>query len=263
MEWIRERYGTLGDAAGPRKYVIGLIFTAAVAGIDRIEEFARWAVSEWLEFPLQATEPTVIFGFPSWIVGLTVAFALLWWWTLEYAVRLRRRLRPGISITFEGKEPWVHPVPANTPSRDDPERIVRTQSIFVRYKVENTTPGTVVRGCEAFLSKVSKRNDSGEFIQVSSGDSLRLRWSAKPENISFGKISIPYGINVFCDLLSVDEEHNSVLVKWEVPLNINQGIFSEPAVYRFDVLAISENGGPVTSSIYLDWGGEWASIRTW
>ena len=29
----------------------------------------------------------------GWVIGLTVAFALLWWWMLEYAVRLRRRLR--------------------------------------------------------------------------------------------------------------------------------------------------------------------------
>ena len=117
MGWFKERLAAIGEAAGVRKYVIGVIIAAILGAIDWIEAWARELFANWLALKTQAGDLEMVFGFPSWIVGLTVLFALLWWWMLEYTVRLRRRLNPGISITFEGTAPWAHPVRARTPSR--------------------------------------------------------------------------------------------------------------------------------------------------
>jgi hypothetical protein len=76
-------------------------------------------------------------------------------------------------------------------------------------------------------------------------------------------MSIPYGVNLFCDLLSVDERNHGLEVKWDMHLNINKGITSGIGDYCFDVLAISSNGGPVSSQIYVEWPGDWNKIKAW
>lgn len=263
LDKAKDRWAAIGEAAGVRKYVIGVIIAAILGAMDWIEKWAQGLFADWLALKTQVKDLEMVFGFPSWVVGLTVLFALLWWWMLEYAVRLRRQLNPEIAITFEGTDPWVHPVLARTPSRDDPNTAVETTAIFVRFQVKNTTLGTVVRSCEAYLSSVWWKSGSGDFVKVSSGDSMRLRWAAQPPQLSFGAISIPYGVDVFCDLLSVDEEHGQILIKWIVELNANAGIFGRIGTYRFDVVAISRDGGPVNQSIYVDWQGQWDQIRTW
>lgn len=249
--------------AGGRKPVIGFIVAAVLGALDWIEEWSRQLLSRWLDLKDQVGDLEMVFGFPSWIVGFTVLFALFWIWTLEYVVRLKRQLNPNIAISFEGKSPWVHQLRATTHAKNDSTRSVETQSIFVRFKVENTTVGTVVRGCEAFLAAVFEKNEDGEFSQISSGDSLRLPWSAKPQDKIHSEIAIPYGVDQFCDLLSTDAEHNTLFIKWDVHLNINKDIVSAPGVYRFDVIAISASGGPVNKSIYLDWPGQWNQIKIW
>lgn len=260
---IRERWSAFSEAAGVRKYIIAAFLATVIGALDRVEEWARQLLSRWMDVSVQVGDLEMVFGFPSWIVGLTVLFAMFWIWTLEYVVRLKRQLDPSIKITFEGKPPWVHPLKATTQSKHDSSKLVEAQSTFVRFKVENTTPDSVARGCEAFLAAVFRKNESGEFSQISSGDSLRLRWSAKPQDKIYGEIAIPHGVNQFCDLLSTDAEHNTILIKWDVSLSINRDIVSAPGIYRFDVIAVSANGGPVDKSIYSDWPGQWDQIKTW
>ena len=196
------------------------------------------------------------------VLGILAALGLAFIWLLQHTVRIQKQIDPEIRITFGGEPPWVHRVPASI-DLGEPKGIVRTEAIYVRFKVENVTPKSVVRGCEAFLVKVCQRNQSGEFIEVSSGDSFKLPWAAKPRDKLHAAIPIPYSVNTFCDLLFVDKIKNRISVQWDVHLNLNLEIFSAIGVYRFDVLVISERGGPVTKSIYLDWPGQWDQIRTW
>lgn len=134
---------------------------------------------------------------------------------------------------------------------------------FVRFKVENTTPDTVVRGCECYLASIWRRVGEADFQQVSSGDSLRLPWAARPRDRLHSPLSIPYSLDVFCDLLFVDEINRAIAPQWDVHLNANFGILEQHGTYRFDVIVISEKGGPVSKSIYLEWTGEWDNLRTW
>lgn len=261
--WLREYLSTIKRAAGIRWYVLAIIVSGIVGRLDWLEEEGRQLFSLWLGVHVSEGDPTMIFGFPSWIVGLTVLFALLFLIVLQYAVRLDRKQNPGIKITFEDRRPWVRDVQTIMPSKADPNVGIKKPARWVRVKVENATPDTVVRGCEAYLERIMKEAGSGEFIEVTSGDSFRLPWSARPQDKIHAAISIPHGVHTFCDLLSVDGEWNELFVKWDVSLHANEGVVSDHGVYRFDVTVISERGGPVKESIFVEWKGVWDQIRCW
>jgi hypothetical protein len=87
MKWIRERYEVIKEAAGIRWYVFGLLVTIAVVRIDNIY---KWFIKS---FNIQLEGDPMMFGFPSWILGFSVALLFLFWWVLEYAVELRRQIK--------------------------------------------------------------------------------------------------------------------------------------------------------------------------
>jgi len=93
LGWFKDRYAVYHEAAGVRRYLLGGIVAAAVGLIDSFEAGLQWAWPYFSDAPAPEWEPDMILGFPSWIVGITVLFALLWWFALSYAVRLRRQIR--------------------------------------------------------------------------------------------------------------------------------------------------------------------------
>src|SRR5262249_44826105 len=77
---IKDRWNAVREAAGVRWQVFALLVAVAIARLD------------WIYRQLGGAE-TMIFGFPSWILGITVALAFLFVWMLESTVNLRRQIR--------------------------------------------------------------------------------------------------------------------------------------------------------------------------
>jgi hypothetical protein len=79
-DFLKERWTAVREAAGIRWQVFALLVSIAVARLD------------WI-YRLSGGAEAMIFGFPSWILGLTVALAFLFVWMLESTVRLRRQIK--------------------------------------------------------------------------------------------------------------------------------------------------------------------------
>lgn len=105
MGWLRDCWRVVSAALGPRLTVFGVLLASAVGAIDHLEDAYRWAVARLTGVPQPADDLGMIFGFPSWIVGALVAVVLLFGTTLQYAVKLRRRLDPKIAIEFVPGDP--------------------------------------------------------------------------------------------------------------------------------------------------------------
>jgi hypothetical protein len=78
--FVKERWNAIKDAAGIRWQVFGLLIAIAIARLD------------WFYRRSGGVED-MIFGFPSWILGITVALALLFVWMLESNVQLRCQIK--------------------------------------------------------------------------------------------------------------------------------------------------------------------------
>ncbi len=204
-------------------------------------------------------------GISYWALALFVILPISIW-SIPALVRkvskLQEQIEPQVSIRFEPRDPWVRPSPANTPSQDDPNFIVRTDSIFVRVQVETIKSDTIARGCQAYLTDVLFKNDQGEFEETNYVDTLRLAWSARPHADWFQKKDIASNTRTFVDLFSVDAVHNKILVKWDQDLLAHQNLFVRPGDYRFDVLVTADLGSPVFAKIGVTWTGKWDELRT-
>jgi hypothetical protein len=84
MGWAKERFSAFSEGVGARRFTLGAIFSAVVGAADHIRA------------ALQGQG--MIFGFPSWIIGLLVLSIFIAWWLLEYTVKLRRQLRGAIDL---------------------------------------------------------------------------------------------------------------------------------------------------------------------
>ena len=85
--WFQQRYSAIKEAAGIRWQIFGFLVALAIGRLD-------WLYQKIINQP-QTPETAIhtIFGFPSWILGVTVALFLLFYWLLEYAVKLRRQIK--------------------------------------------------------------------------------------------------------------------------------------------------------------------------
>jgi len=97
MAWISDRWLTLKEAAGHRRYLLGAIAVTALTFID-------WITGFRLMSGLTGTPPLAIF--------LIVAFGAFGLWLLNYATELRRAREPkiellGLGIHDDGGEQYV------------------------------------------------------------------------------------------------------------------------------------------------------------
>lgn len=220
----------------------GVIAILRGLGLTWVPEVSYWALAVFVVLPMS------IWSIPALI---------------RTVVKLQDRLEPKVEIRFEPKNPWVVRVRATTPSKTNLTNSVETDAIFFRIQVLNPQPNTTVTRCVAYLANVLMLDEQGNSIPTNYGDSLRLRWAARQPYLDFAPVNIPHGTNIYLDLFSVDAEHNTILVKWDVPLNANAQLFDRPGEYRLDVLVETENGGAVKTSIGVRWTGQWENTEAW
>jgi hypothetical protein len=82
ITFLKERWSSIREAAGIRWQVFGLLISIAISRLDWIYRHLGGDGSK-----------AMIFGFPSWILGITVALVFLFAWTLELNVKLLRQIK--------------------------------------------------------------------------------------------------------------------------------------------------------------------------
>jgi len=76
-------FKTIKNAAGPRKYTIGALFSAVVASFD------------WVRAYLEGHGMEEFIGIPSWAAGIIVLLVFISYWFFSYAHRLRGQIEEG------------------------------------------------------------------------------------------------------------------------------------------------------------------------
>ncbi len=172
MGLLKEIYETAKEAAGPRWFVLTVIVATIVGRIDWLEENFRELFSGWLGLRLPDGDQTMIFGFPSWIVGLTVLFAFLAVIFLNHARRLKRQLTPKLETVFD---PESGGVSVTTMTNSQTGELIDTVK-YVRLAVNSASLKSVPE-CVASLVKIERRLDLARTETLWDQDALPLEWS--------------------------------------------------------------------------------------
>ena len=208
MEWFSERYQAFSNAAGPRRYVLGFVFAAAVGAIDQIEQLLCWGIEQWVGTAQQCEDQTMIFGFPSWIFGVTVAFILLFLWMLNYAVSLRRLLTPNFRVWFDpsgGGLSQTYETNTQTSEYIDDVKYVRLAVTSLSRKS--------VSDCVANLVRIERRDESAQTEIIWDQDALPLQWSI----VGGFQASLHYACTQFVDVARVYKERGVLQLITVIP----------------------------------------------
>jgi hypothetical protein len=145
-----------------------------------------------------------------------------------------------------------------TRSPEDPnkEQIDYYKASYIRIKVTNTK-SAIANGCRAYLVKVEKQHDDGNFCDTIYCDSIPLAWSCRSGEQRFLPVDIPKGINQFVDLLSTREVSTDYKPEIQFPLYRYIDLFKECGTFRFTVQISGENVYPVFIKVVFAWNGSW------
>jgi hypothetical protein len=80
MGSLSERWAAFSTAAGPRRYVLGGLFTLAIAISDTVRVY------------FFGSDESILNRVPSWMFAIVFALALISFWFLDYLAVLRRRI---------------------------------------------------------------------------------------------------------------------------------------------------------------------------
>ncbi len=178
-------------------------------------------------------------------VGAVLGFA-----AAVFAEPLMRRLyRPKLELEF-GNDPGCR---VRTP--EQVEQDSTHEADYIRIKVRNVKPA-IAKNCSAYLVRVEKADDSGEFESTIYGDSIPLSWSCRGAQ-AYVPLNLPRGVVQFVDVVST--RSISTYFKPEIkPYPFSYDIlFKQTGRFRFTVQVSGENVKPVFIKIIFVWSGEW------
>ncbi|MCC7037891.1 MAG: hypothetical protein IT560_11380 [Alphaproteobacteria bacterium] len=86
MNYFLTRFALIKEAFGLPLFLIGVFVSSVIAKAD-------WIYKQFIEIGWASPSKIegMIFGFPSWIIGLVVALAFLFFVTLNYAVKIKEK----------------------------------------------------------------------------------------------------------------------------------------------------------------------------
>jgi len=126
---------------------------------------------------------------------------------------------------------------------------------YIRIKVTNTK-SALAKGCRAYLVKVEKCHDDGNFHETIYCDSISLAWSCRGDQ-RFLPVDIPKGVNQFVDLLSTREISNDYKPEIQFFPYRYRNLFKEHGTFRFTIQVSGENVNPVFIKVMFAWNGAW------
>jgi len=186
----------------------------------------------------------------------TVIGAVLGFGAAVFAEPLRHWLyRPKLKLEF-GDDPGCR---ARTPEQAQLPGPRPVQSIYeadyIRIRVTNTKPA-IAKNCRAYLVKIEKADNSGEFKSTIYGDSIPLSWACRGTQ-AYDPLDLPRGVVQFVDVISTRSV--STDFKPEIkPIPFRYiDLFRQHGVFRFTVQVSGENVRPKFIKIVFRWAGAW------
>ena len=255
MGWLKDRRDTLREAAGIRKSIYLTIFAGAVGAIDRFADAARWALSRWLDVQPRTENPDMIFGFPSWIIGVTVVFAILFWWTLEFAVRLRNRLKPKFSVSYDNESrSFRKPILLTS---DGGKTFERGISIRAQIQCESAT---AIEQCSVHLTKIEYKPAGGNFSEIPIYEPNKLPWALE-EPTEFNPVSVFPRVPKYLGVCLSEETKNSFHFRTNVRSHVAPCELKDVGEYKFYVEVVAQHCASVSRIFLIQWNGKWDEIQ--
>ncbi len=197
----------------------------------------------WLDTALQVVKSQL----PAFILG-----GLLGPLVLE-ALR-----RPWLALKFKADPEYI----SRTTERSGPTD-PGVRACYVRVKAKDRT-WRVAKNCRAYLVKIEKQDERGNFVPTGYVDPMQLIWSAKG---SREKGLLPIDLQKyapqFFDVISVRENQSSFRPEVEVWLFRDGSLLMEKGTFRFTVSVSGDNVKPATKRICLSWDGDIDKLKAW
>jgi len=253
--WFQGRWAAIKTALAERRYVVGVIVAAVVSFIDQLQALAKWALAKWLNIHPPYEYDGMIFGFPSWMVGLTVLFALLFWWMLEYAVRLRKRLTPLLAISYDN-------------SRADCNKFVYTSSDnwttqthtrSIRVCVECNSDVNVER-CSGFITQIEYRAHGGQFSEIPLYEPGYLQWALE-EPKEFEPVTVYPRVKRYLGVCYAKEGEGGFHIKTRARSSVTPPIYGDIGEYMAHIEIVAARCPPISVRFLITWNGKWNEIK--
>lgn len=154
--------------------------------------------------------------------------------------------RPALHLEFIGSPAKDSPYLLDTPDRSDSATY---NSRWLRISVRNVSRHTAI-GCRAFITKIERKNDSGEYITFDH-DALPLTWAY----LGTGKQDLPPDLNLFFDLIHYSERNDSLRFSASATPNIWLPYLAKPGVFRLTVAVFGDNVSVYRETVEVTWKG--------
>jgi len=140
---------------------------------------------------------------------------------------------------------------ANNPAQKD---------VYMKFRVQNTRPGTVARNCRAYLIGIREVRGTEVMTENLSPDSVQLAWEGgdfEPRDIPSAH---PHGTHSqYGDIVHFSKREGDVGWIFQTKLAIGRKDYR--GVYQFRILVSGDNVTPVIGDIKIDYRGDWRTAK--
>lgn len=250
MSFLADRWKAIQEGVGVRRFVIGSMVLVALGAYA------------WIAAKLEERGVSALTGVPTWAIGAMVALGLLFWWMVEYAVRLRSQLAPKLCVEFKPDSGGIVMTPIKeTKQIFDPlsgaikEVKTEYQAVYVRGLVTAATEKEV-GACSAYLTGIRKKDPKTmQYTATQYLDDIQLNWS----HIGLKAITIPKGVRRHFDIVDVHERRMQPNPCGVWPLTLRK-VFDDHTSYQLDLLVAGE-GISERMTIEFTWAGDLKAIK--
>jgi hypothetical protein len=133
-----------------------------------------------------------------------------------------------------------------------------TRGIYLRARVRNTG-FLVAKSCRAFLTKIEKENDKGQFVNTIYAESCQLAWASQGDGSR--SLDIPSGIEQYIDVVHSNDLHEPMFRVVTMPyLLMYQDVIDSAGTYRLEILVSGDGFTPKRYMILVSHSGKWDEV---
>jgi hypothetical protein len=136
---------------------------------------------------------------------------------------------------------------ANNPAQKD---------VYMKFRVQNTRPGTVARNCRAYLNGIYEVRDTEVMTENLSPDSVQLPWEGgdfEPRDIPSAHPHATH--SQYGDIVHFSKREGDA--GWIFHTKLRIGRKDYQGVYQFRILVSGDNVTPSIGVINIDYRGDW------